>query len=209
MVREIGGEKRTALLAAHDAKGFECRCSTASRLPAGAATSTATKSKDGAIRCKAGKGGNLFTEGRRYGDFTVRLQFRLPPGGNNGLAIRYPGEGDPAYAGFELQVLDDSAPQYTTLKPYQYHGSVYGVVPSHRGYQRPVGEWNFEEVTVRGSHFTVDAERHHDRRCRHQGARVAPEGPPRQGPHRRPLRLLRPRRSRSRSAACRSRCSTR
>jgi hypothetical protein len=41
------------------------------------------------------------------------------------------------------------------LKEYQYHGSVYGLVPSHRGYQRPQGEWNFEEVTVRGSHFLV------------------------------------------------------
>lgn len=109
---------------------------------------------DGAIRCKAGKGGNLFTEGI-YGDFTARLQFRLPPGGNNGLAIRYPGSGDPAYAGIEVQVLDDSAPKYATLQPYQYHGSVYGVVPSQRGYQRPVGQWNFEEVTVRGSRYTV------------------------------------------------------
>lgn len=109
---------------------------------------------DGAIRCRAGKGGNLFTDGV-YADFVVRLQFRLPPGGNNGLAIRYPGQGDPAYASIEVQVLDDSAPQYAKLKPWQYHGSVYGVVPSQRGYQRPVGEWNFEEVTVKGSRYTV------------------------------------------------------
>ncbi len=52
-------------------------------------------------------------------------------------------------------MLDDSAAQYAKLQPYQYHGSVYGLVPSARGYQRPVGEWNFEEVTVRGTHFTV------------------------------------------------------
>lgn len=110
--------------------------------------------QDGAIRCKAGKGGNLFTDGR-YGDFTVRLQFQLPAGGNNGLAIRYPGQGDPAYAGCEVQVLDDSAAKYGKLEPYQFHGSVYGVVPSHRGYLRPVGEWNFEEVTVRGTRYTV------------------------------------------------------
>ncbi len=110
---------------------------------------------DGAIRCKAGKGGNLFTT-RSYSDFAVQLQFLVPPGGNNGLAIRYPGKGDPAYAGFEVQVLDDSAPKYATLQPYQYHGSVYGMVPSQRGYQRPVGEWNFEVVTVRGSRFTVE-----------------------------------------------------
>lgn len=110
---------------------------------------------DGAIRCKAGKGGNLFTKDM-YRDYQVQLEFLLPPGGNNGLANRYPGTGDPAYTGFEIQVLDDSAKQYEHLKPYQYHGSVYGAVPSHRGYQRPVGQWNFEQVTVRGSHVTVE-----------------------------------------------------
>jgi hypothetical protein len=107
-----------------------------------------------AIRCKAGKGGNLVTKAA-YGDFVVRLQFRLPHGGNNGLAIRYPGEGDPAYAGLEVQVLDDGDSKHGTLKPWQYHGSVYGLVASHRGYLRPVGEWNFEEVTVQGSRITV------------------------------------------------------
>jgi hypothetical protein len=109
---------------------------------------------DGALRCKAGRGGNLFTV-EVYTDFTVSFEFRLPPGGNNGLAMRYPGQGNPAHAGFELQVLDDSAPQYAGLKPWQYHGSVYGVVPAQRGYQRPVGEWNHEVVTMRGSRVQV------------------------------------------------------
>jgi len=111
---------------------------------------------DGAIRCKAGSGGNLFTKDE-YDDFTVRFEFKVPPGGNNGLAIRYPGEGDTAYVGMcELQVLDDSDPKYATLDPRQYHGSIYGMVAAHRGYQRPVGEWNFEQVTVHGSRITVE-----------------------------------------------------
>jgi hypothetical protein len=109
---------------------------------------------DGAIRCRAGQGGNLFTEAR-YADFTVRLEFRLPPGGNNGLAIRYPGQGDPAYAGCEVQVIDDSAAQYDSLQAWQRHGSVYGLAASHTGYLRPVGQWNHQEVTVRGSRYTV------------------------------------------------------
>lgn len=110
---------------------------------------------DGAVRCKAGKGGVLFTK-ETYTDYQVQLEFLLPQGGNNGLANRYPGTGDPAYSGFEIQVLDDSAAQYASLKPYQYHGSVYGAVASQRGYQRPVGQWNFEQVTVRGSRVTVE-----------------------------------------------------
>jgi hypothetical protein len=111
---------------------------------------------DSAIRCRKGSGGTLFTE-REYTDFTVRLEFRLPHGGNNGLAIRYPGEGDTAYVGMcELQVLDDTDPKYATLDPRQYTGSIYGMVAAQRGYLRPVGEWNFEQVTVRGSRITVE-----------------------------------------------------
>jgi hypothetical protein len=56
----------------------------------------------------------------------------------------------------ELQVLDDSAEKYAKLDPRQYHGSVYGIAASHRGYQRPVGEWNFEEITVQGSRIRVE-----------------------------------------------------
>ncbi|MBX3440892.1 MAG: DUF1080 domain-containing protein [Planctomyces sp.] len=112
---------------------------------------------DKTIRCQAGKGGVLYTVDE-YGDFVVRLQFKLPPAGNNGLAIRYPGgDGDSAYIGMcELQVLDTEHPQYRGLDPRQAHGSAYGMIPAARGYLRPVGEWNFQEVTVRGSTIKVE-----------------------------------------------------
>jgi len=63
--------------------------------------------------------------------------------------------GDPAYVAIELQILDNTAEIYKDLKPYQYHGSLYGVVPAKRGFLRPVGEWNIEEVTARGRQITV------------------------------------------------------
>ena len=111
---------------------------------------------DGAIRCKPGKGGTIHTD-KEYGDFKARFEFRLPPGGNNGLAIRYPGSGDTAYVGLcELQVLDSEHPKYATLDARQYHGSVYGMVAAERGYLRPTGEWNEQEVTVKGSRITVE-----------------------------------------------------
>jgi hypothetical protein len=111
---------------------------------------------DGAIRCKPGRGGVLYST-EPYGDFVVRLDFRLPPGGNNGLAIRYPGEGDPAYTGMcELQVLDSEHEMYAQLDPRQYHGSAYGMVAAHRGYLRPAGQWNFQVVTVKGSTIQVE-----------------------------------------------------
>ena len=106
--------------------------------------------KEGAIVCRPKKGGNIFTR-EEYGDFVVRLEYRLPPGGNNGLAIRYPGQGQPSQVAMcEIQILDDDAPKYRRLDPRQYNGSSYGMVPAQRGYLRSLGEWNFIEVTVRG-----------------------------------------------------------
>ncbi len=99
-------------------------------------------------------GGNLYTE-KEYSDFVFRFEFQLTPGANNGLGIRTPMEGDAAYAGMELQILDNTATIYADLKPYQYHGSVYGVIPARRGFLRPVGEWNYQEVTVRGTKIRV------------------------------------------------------
>ncbi len=111
--------------------------------------------EDGKIVCPEHGGGNLYTV-EEFSDFIVRFEFKLTPGANNGLGIRAPLEGDAAYVGMELQILDDSAEQYQDLKPYQYHGSIYGVVPAKRGYLRPVGEWNFEEVIAKGSNITVN-----------------------------------------------------
>ncbi len=109
--------------------------------------------KDGSILAQFG---TIFTE-KEYGDFQVRFEFKLPPGGNNGLAIRYPGSGDAAYGGMcEIQVLDNDAPRYAKLDPRQYHGSVYGMIPARRGYLRPAGDWNFEVVTVIGSKIMVE-----------------------------------------------------
>jgi hypothetical protein len=153
-VRAIGADEANALLAARAATGF-APIFDGKGLDGWEGALDEYEVVEGTIRCRQGKGGNLYTL-ESFGDFVVRLQFRLPPGGNNGLAIRYPGSGDPAYAGVEVQVLDDTDPKYATIKEWQAHGSVYGLAPSVRGYLRPVGEWNFEEVTVRGSRVTVE-----------------------------------------------------
>lgn len=108
----------------------------------------------GKIICDPEKGGNLLTKDT-YGDFILRFEFKVPPGGNNGLAVRYPGQGDSAYTGLELQILDNTAEKYANLKSYQYHGSVYGIHAAKRGFQRPVEQWNYQEVEVRGQHYIV------------------------------------------------------
>jgi len=106
------------------------------------------------IRPDKGSGGNLYTE-QEYSDFIFRFEFQLTPGANNGLGIRTPLTGDAAYVGMELQILDNNAPIYANLQPYQYHGSVYGVIPAKKGYLNPVGEWNSQEVIVQGTSVKV------------------------------------------------------
>lgn len=111
---------------------------------------------DMAIRPKPGKGsgGNLFTKDQ-YSDFIFRFEFQLTPGANNGLGIRAPLEGDAAYEGMELQILDNDAPIYKDLHLYQYHGSIYGTAAAKRGFLKPTGEWNYEEVIVKGPKIQV------------------------------------------------------
>lgn len=101
-----------------------------------------------------GSGGNLFTTDE-YSDFILRFEFQLTPGGNNGLGIHASLDGDAAYQGKELQILDNTAEKYAKLKPYQYHGSVYGIIPAKRGYLNPVGKWNHQEVIVKGSKIKI------------------------------------------------------
>ena len=112
---------------------------------------------DGAIFCKPNKGGNLYHKDDLT-DFVARFEFKVPSGGNNGLCLRFPGTGNTAYVGMcELQILDDNYDKVKgKIDPRQVHGSAYGMVAAQRGYQRPIGEWNFQEVTVKGSTIKVE-----------------------------------------------------
>jgi len=113
------------------------------------------KVEEGKIVCDpTGGSGNLYSE-KEYTNFVLRFEFKLPPGGNNGLGIRAPLSGNSAYNGFELQILDNTAKKYEKLKPYQYHGSLYGLAAAKRGHLKPVGEWNEQEVTVDGDLIKV------------------------------------------------------
>jgi hypothetical protein len=154
-VREIPPAEANAILRKHGSSGFRSVFN-GKDFSGWAGPVEQYEVKDGAIVCKPRKGGNIFTK-EEYGDFVARLEYRLPPGGNNGLAIRYPGKGQPSYVAMcEVQILDDTSPKYATLDPRQYNGSAYGMVAAERGYLRPVGEWNFMEVTVRGPTVRVE-----------------------------------------------------
>jgi hypothetical protein len=160
-LREIAPAEANKLLASRGGEGFQ-RIFNGKNLDGWAGALDSVEVKDGTIVWKKGKAGVPYWN-KELGDFKVRLMFKLPPGGNNGLAIRYPGKGNAAYdAMTELQILDDNYNEVKKLPPgkqidlRQYHGSVYGMIAAARGYQHPIGEWNFQEVTVQGSKIKVE-----------------------------------------------------
>ena len=112
------------------------------------------------IVCPADGGGNLFTE-REYANFILRFEFLLTEGANNGIGIRAPYEGDAAYKGMEIQILDHDAPVYKgKLRPAQFHGSIYDVVPAKTGFLKPTGQWNQEEIRAEGRQIVVTLNGH-------------------------------------------------
>jgi hypothetical protein len=116
--------------------------------------------ENGVLVCPAEGGGNLFTA-NEYSDFVLRFDFRLSEGGNNGVGIRAPLEGDAAFQGMEIQILDDTHERYRgRLKPTQFHGSIYDVVPAKQGFRKPAGEWNSQEITARGRRVTIKLNGH-------------------------------------------------
>lgn len=123
--------------------------------------------ENGTLVCLKG-GKHLYTE-KTYGDFALTFEFKLEESGNNGIGIRVPAGGHPSQDGMEIQILDHDGPQYqldaaasngstrkiSWLKPWQYHGSIYGITPARTGYLKPVGEWNTETIIAIEDHIMV------------------------------------------------------
>jgi hypothetical protein len=110
--------------------------------------------RDGLLVTRGDGGGWLSTD-KTYANFVLRLEYRTGPAGNSGVFIRAPREGDAAYTGMEIQILDDDDAKYKALQPFQYTGSVYGVVAARRGHTKPPGQWNAMEITADGPKVRV------------------------------------------------------
>lgn len=101
------------------------------------------------LSCVGAEGGWLRTE-KSYSDFVLKLEYRIPPGGNSGVGLRFPAEGNPAHIGMEVQILDDDAPEFKDLIESQFNGGIYYQAAAKRGAAKPPGEWNAYEITCRG-----------------------------------------------------------
>ena len=110
----------------------------------------------GLLVCPADGGQRLFTE-KEYTNFVFRFEFKLEPDSNNGIAIRAPRDGHTSTQGIEIQILDQTGPKYKPMKlrPEQYHGAVYDVIPARQGFLKPPGTWNSQEITADGRRITI------------------------------------------------------
>jgi hypothetical protein len=159
-IREIPEAEANKELASRDAEGFEEQIN-GKDLSNWQGAVDNYEVKDGAIVCKQGKGGDLLTKDE-FENGIIRVEFKLPPAGNNGIALRTPLTGRSAADGLELQVIDSdgynakqAAAGKKGLEPYQYHGSICHCVGAKHGYLRPAGEWNFQEIEVQGQRIKV------------------------------------------------------
>lgn len=116
----------------------------------------AWKADGDVIACTSGGGGWL-TSDKEYGDFVLKVDWKIPAGGNSGVGLRYPAKGDPAHVGMEIQVLDDPAPAYAKLDPAQYTGGIYYQVAADKEKKKlnPPGEWNSFEITCKGPQVII------------------------------------------------------
>jgi hypothetical protein len=123
--------------------------------------------EDGILVCN--KGSKDLVSKFEYSDFAFHFEFKLEESGNNGVGIRVPLGGHPASDGMEIQILDHHGSSYngdavmadgktrklSWLKPWQYHGSIYGIYPAKIGHLKPVGEWNSETILAIDDHIMV------------------------------------------------------
>jgi hypothetical protein len=113
------------------------------------------EAKPGGLLVNSGEGGGwLGTLNPEWSDFSVKLEYKVPKDGNSGVFLRCPLQGNPAYEGLEVQVIDDDATRWQ-LREWQHTGAIYGVVPPSRRATRSAGTWESMEITARGSRIAV------------------------------------------------------
>lgn len=110
--------------------------------------------EDGLLVCTGVGRGWLGTQ-RDYADFELRLEYRMPEGGNSGVYLRAPTTGQISRQGMEIQLLDDDHPKYAKLDWYQYTGALYHVLAPGVRATKPAGQWNAMTIRLHGRDLTV------------------------------------------------------
>lgn len=102
-----------------------------------------------------GSGGWLRSDAT-YADFVWKLEYRASKDSNSGIFIRSAEEGNPAFTGIEIQIMDDAG------QPANVHssGSLYGASAPRHNAAKQAGEWNEVEISCLGRHVAVTLNGH-------------------------------------------------
>jgi hypothetical protein len=109
---------------------------------------------DNGVMYVDGQGGGWLLTEKEFGDFELRLEYKMSKHSNSGVALRSPVKGDPAYVGMEIQLIDDL--NWKGLQPWQHTGSIYNVAPAKKIANRPIGEWNSMRIVCKGRQVKIE-----------------------------------------------------
>jgi hypothetical protein len=95
----------------------------------------------------------------KFENFELYFEWKIGENGNSGVKYNVSeemstktGNGRNAL-GFEYQMIDDVSPDYKdVLKPYQFTGALYDLLPPVNVILHPVGEFNTSRIIVDGNH---------------------------------------------------------
>lgn len=96
-----------------------------------------------------GEGGDLMTR-ESFGDFELRLEWRLEARGNSGIMVRATEDKNaPFENAVEMQALDAAHADGKSL--FTSAGACYGMYPTNPAAHRATGEWNEARIIAQGT----------------------------------------------------------
>ncbi len=98
---------------------------------------------------RLGMGGDIITR-EQFGDFELKLEWRISEAGNSGIFIRGDESGKSIHhTGFEMQVLDNAG-HSDAEDPSHRAGAYYDMIVPDHDTSKPVGYWNRVRIIANG-----------------------------------------------------------
>jgi len=98
-----------------------------------------------------GKGGGDLVSKEMYGDFELKMDWKICENGNSGIFVRASEDGKKVYSkAIEMQILDDLRHK-DNQKPNHRAGSVYDMIAAPAGLVKPAEEWNSVRIVAKGT----------------------------------------------------------
>ena len=101
--------------------------------------------KDGILACSGRRQGWIGTT-KRYANYRLVVEFRMAANADSGIFLRAPDEGNPAFEGLEVQLLDDRAAAYEHVSDDARCGGLYSLAGPGERASKAAGEWQTLEI---------------------------------------------------------------